>query len=625
VTPGSPGDTPPPALSPQEAAALAKAHGLTPLGARPAFGDYVRSIWRRRSFLWTLSQAEAAEKNAEDRLGMLWTLLNPLLLVVSYFLIFGLLLDTKRGVTNFIAFLSIGVVVFGYSSAAITKGTKAIVGNMGLVRALRFPRALLPLSVTLTEFLMTLPAMAVLLIVMLITHEPLTWRWILLPVALGIQTGILAGLVLMGARLVNVARDIGNLIPVMIRLLRYISGVFLQHRSVCRAPPDRAGLPQPATPRPADGSRAPMSDGGVPGQTAGVVRRPGVGGRPARRRFVDLLARRGELWPSLSRETASLPSSCSHVDITYRVQGAKKIGPTTDEDDEESLFAASSAEARNSAPSRASKPSRMSRSWPITASPIGIIGRNGSGKSTLLRAIAGLIPPTRGRIWVSGEPSLLGVNAVLMSKLSGERNVFIGGQAQGLTQRPDSRALRRHRRLLRNRRLDLSPDEDLLLRPGRAAPVRHLHGATTPDILMIDEALATGDADFKERSAAKVAEIRRASLNGLPRLPLQCHDARPLLAGAVDGEGRAPGRRTHRGGRRGIRAFRSEPPAKPAQEERRRPSRRHRPHPARTPQAPPGPPHRCHAASSSSPSSTTRRTRASGIGRSRPSSPTAGR
>ena len=61
---------------------------------------------------------------------------------------------------------------------------------------------------------------------MLITHEPLTWRWILLPVALGIQTGILAGLVLMGARLVNVARDIGNLIPVMIRLLRYISGVF---------------------------------------------------------------------------------------------------------------------------------------------------------------------------------------------------------------------------------------------------------------------------------------------------------------------------------------------------------------------------------------------------------------
>ena len=226
MTPGSPGDTPPPALSPQEAAALAKAHGLTPLGARPAFGDYVRSIWRRRSFLWTLSQAEAAEKNAEDRLGMLWTLLNPLLLVVSYFLIFGLLLDTKRGVTNFIAFLSIGVVVFGYSSAAITKGTKAIVGNMGLVRALRFPRAMLPLSVTLTEFLMTLPAMAVLLIVMLITHEPLTWRWILLPVALGIQTGILAGLVLMGARLVNVARDISNLIPVMIRLLRYISGVF---------------------------------------------------------------------------------------------------------------------------------------------------------------------------------------------------------------------------------------------------------------------------------------------------------------------------------------------------------------------------------------------------------------
>src|SRR5699024_6263125 len=64
---------------------------------------------------------------------------------------------------------------------------------------------------------------------------------------------------------------------------------------------------------------------------------------------------------------------------------------------------------------------------------IGIIGRNGSGKSTLLRAVAGLIPPSSGRLWVSGEPSLLGVNAVLKRKLSGERNIYIGAQALGLS------------------------------------------------------------------------------------------------------------------------------------------------------------------------------------------------
>lgn len=226
MTATPPGEGLPPALSEEEASALARRHGLTELGTRPPFGRYVRDLWRRRPFLWTLSQAEAAQKNAEDRLGMLWTLLNPLFLVISYFLIFGLLLQTRRGVSNFIAFLSIGVVVFGFSSAAITRGSRAIIGNTSLVRALRFPRAILPISVTLTEFLMTLPALVVLLVLVIVTGEPISWHWLLLPVGLTLQAAILAGLVLMGARLLNVSRDVGNLIPVFIRLMRYVSGVF---------------------------------------------------------------------------------------------------------------------------------------------------------------------------------------------------------------------------------------------------------------------------------------------------------------------------------------------------------------------------------------------------------------
>ncbi len=223
---GAGGTGPGTALSADEALSLAKRHGLKRLGGRPPFGEYVRDLWRRRGFLWTLARAEAEQKNAQDRLGLLWTLLNPLLLVVSYFLIFGLLLKTREGVGNFIGFLSIGVVVFGFSAAAITRGSRAVIGNLNLVRALRFPRAVLPLSVTLTEGLMTLPAAAVLIFVMLVTGERPDWEWLLLPVALLLQTAIVAGLVFMGARLLNVSRDLGNLIPVVIRLMRYVSGVF---------------------------------------------------------------------------------------------------------------------------------------------------------------------------------------------------------------------------------------------------------------------------------------------------------------------------------------------------------------------------------------------------------------
>src|SRR3546814_17418610 len=66
---------------------------------------------------------------------------------------------------------------------------------------------------------------------------------------------------------------------------------------------------------------------------------------------------------------------------------------------------------------------------------IGIIGHNGSGKSTLLRAIAGVMPTSGGRIWADGTASLLGVNAALMSELSGERNIVLGGLALGLSPR----------------------------------------------------------------------------------------------------------------------------------------------------------------------------------------------
>ncbi len=226
MTTGPEGPGLPPALGADEAAALAARHGLPELGGRPPFGEYLRSIWQRRAFIWTLSTSQTIERNAGDRLGVLWTVLNPLMLITSYYLIFGLLVPTRRGVENFIAFLAIGVVIFGYTSSAITKGAKAITGNIGLVRALRFPRAVLPISETLTECVTALPALGVLLAVMLLSGEPVRWHWLLLPVALAIQTGILGGLILMSARLLNVSRDLGNLIPVGIRLMRYVSGVF---------------------------------------------------------------------------------------------------------------------------------------------------------------------------------------------------------------------------------------------------------------------------------------------------------------------------------------------------------------------------------------------------------------
>ncbi len=138
---------------------------------------------------------------------------------------------------------------------------------------------------------------------------------------------------------------------------------------------------------------------------------------------------------------------------------------------------------------------------------IGLVGRNGSGKSTMLRALAGLVPLDSGQIYVRGDVALLGVNAALMKPLSGDRNIMLGGLAQGLT--------RKEVRERYDEIVEFSGIGEAVHLPmrtyssGMAARLRFaISAATTPDVLIIDEALATGDAEFKAKSAARIEEIR---------------------------------------------------------------------------------------------------------------------
>jgi len=138
---------------------------------------------------------------------------------------------------------------------------------------------------------------------------------------------------------------------------------------------------------------------------------------------------------------------------------------------------------------------------------IGVIGHNGSGKSTLLRAIAGAVPAAHGAIWTDGTAALLGVNAVLMRDLSGDRNIVLGGLALGLS---PAQVAERYDDVVGF--AGIGEFLDLPMRAyssGMSARLRFaISSAARPDILMIDEALATGDVEFRRRSRERVDEIR---------------------------------------------------------------------------------------------------------------------
>lgn len=138
---------------------------------------------------------------------------------------------------------------------------------------------------------------------------------------------------------------------------------------------------------------------------------------------------------------------------------------------------------------------------------IGVVGRNGSGKSTLLRAIAGLENTTSGEIRATSQPVLLGVNPALVPDRSGLENIMLGLLAMGL--KPQTA------RDLVPEVADMADLGDQLSDPirtyssGMSSRLRFSIAASNPntDILIIDEALGTGDAAFKERSEAVIQQI----------------------------------------------------------------------------------------------------------------------
>jgi teichoic acid transport system ATP-binding protein len=141
---------------------------------------------------------------------------------------------------------------------------------------------------------------------------------------------------------------------------------------------------------------------------------------------------------------------------------------------------------------------------------IGLIGSNGSGKSTLLRAVAGLMPPEHGTLLIKGQPSLLGVNAALLQDLSGERNVVLGCLAMGMS-RAETRE--RYQEIIDFSGIDDRDDfSSLPMRvysSGMQARLKFaIAAARQHEVLLIDEALSTGDAEFQRRSEEKLRELR---------------------------------------------------------------------------------------------------------------------
>ncbi len=209
-------------LDPSAAAEL----GLHRVGARLGLRAYLRAVAGRRYFVWELSKARVIAANSANRLGRLWELLNPIMLVGVYYIAFGLILGAHRDSSNFLLFLSVGVFTWTLFSGTVTGCADSLVKQRALMRSVHFPRAILPLAVLGRQVIAFGPKLLVLALVAVATGEGVHLGWATTVPAMALAALFAGGLGMMVARVVHGSRDIGSVVPFVMRTWMYLSGVF---------------------------------------------------------------------------------------------------------------------------------------------------------------------------------------------------------------------------------------------------------------------------------------------------------------------------------------------------------------------------------------------------------------
>ncbi|MEU5805857.1 ABC transporter permease [Streptomyces sp. NPDC047718] len=212
----------PAAASPAE---LAAAHGLTVSGARPPLPEYVRQLWGRRHFVTAYATARMQATYSTAKLGQVWHLVTPVLNAAVYYFVFGLIMKASHGVPDYLPFLLTGVFVWDFIGSSINAGTRAVHANLGLVRALHFPRASLPLASVLQLFQQLLVTMGALVVLLLAFGQTPGPAWLLAAPVLALMAVFCAGCAMVMARIGSKAPDVSQLMPFVLRTWMYSSGV----------------------------------------------------------------------------------------------------------------------------------------------------------------------------------------------------------------------------------------------------------------------------------------------------------------------------------------------------------------------------------------------------------------
>jgi len=190
----------------------------------------VRDIWWKRPIVGYFVSTLLTSSYRTKSFGFLWALLDPLLFMGVYYLVFGKILANRP--PEFMLHLFIGVIAFRFLNTASTQGAGILRGQAGLIREIRFPKAALPISVVTARLFDFGAGWLVAIPLAFIFRTPPNPYWLLLPVVIVIQILFVTGFTLLTTYVGLFFADIQNVLGVLLRLWFYMSPILYPLRLV---------------------------------------------------------------------------------------------------------------------------------------------------------------------------------------------------------------------------------------------------------------------------------------------------------------------------------------------------------------------------------------------------------
>lgn len=182
-----------------------------------------KNLYQYRELLKTNIQKEIRGKYKGSFLGVLWSFLNPLLMVLVYALVFSIIL--RQDIPNYIIFLIVGVIPWNFFTTVINQGTNCIWINSGIIKKVYFPREILPVSVVLAGLVNFLISCIIIMLFVLISGMGFSWHLVWLPLIAILQTLFSLGLLFALCAIDTFARDVEYLVTFLLNLLFYATPI----------------------------------------------------------------------------------------------------------------------------------------------------------------------------------------------------------------------------------------------------------------------------------------------------------------------------------------------------------------------------------------------------------------